>query len=87
VGPDSEDDDAVLERMFRMQRKKKLTKEDLPGLYKKRAAKSSPPLPAGDEEHAEKNIRRVERGNPKKRASLPGRLRKKLAQQKLSEAR
>ncbi len=86
-GADSEDDDAVLERMFTMQRKKKLTKDDLPGLYKKCAAKSSPPPPAGDEEHAKKDSRRVERGNPKRRASLPGRLRKKLAQQKMSETR
>lgn len=82
TGAESEDDDAVLERMFNMHhKKKKLSKDDLPGLYKRRPAERSVPIQTRDDKHT-KEDGGLGRGGLKKRASLPGRLRKKLAQQR-----
>lgn len=81
----SEDEDLALKRMF-ADPKKGLTKQELPGLYKKPGAArggeggAGPKHPASSM-HLPAGKPRAPVARPLKRKALPGRLRKKLAAQ------
>lgn len=74
----SEDDDAILKRMF-ADPKKRLSKHELPGLYKKAGAAAGGEAGRFLTRPPSKDVAPAPRAL--KRKALPGRLRKKLASQ------